>query len=606
MGLAKVALANLYAPAPSTTRGESTSLSATPKGDFLVYGAGKLVVIRSVANPIQATLYAQHQSAVTAVAVSPNGEWIASGDERGTVRVWANQPEQTLKLETLAFGGKVLDIAWSGDGQRLCAVGEGQQMFGKVFTWDSGNTVGAIENHSKRIITCAFKPTRPFRIATGSDDLCINWYEGPPFKYNTTMREHTRYPNCVRFSPDGTQLVSVGSDMKIVTYDSVSGAKVADISCDDMHTGAIFSCAWSPDSKLLLTASADKSVKLWSMGLGQPQHTILVAERPEVGDMQVGCCWSGPTVCSLSLSGRLNLIDPTTGKIVCSLIGHIKGITALAVNKGAEGATFATASFDGSVGVWDANAGTCAMVGGKGHANGIVALAFLSNGILASAALDRTVRFVPTQTGLYNDAATVELDGSVCGMSAVGELLAVVSEKSVYVLSQGSLKAQAEVGFRASSVAFSPSGAEVAVGGQEGEVATFAFAGGKLAKQGSTKRHQGEVTAMAYSPSGSHLGSCDAARGVFAWELPAFAPVSTSWSAHKAKVTALAWSPSGQLLVTGSVDSSVVLWSLEQPDENVVVRLAHADGVTAVGFLGEDLVLSAGQDACVKTWSISK
>lgn len=64
--LAKVAASSLYAPAPSTTRGEATPLAATPKGDFLVYGAGKHVVIRSVADPLQATLYAQHQSAVRA------------------------------------------------------------------------------------------------------------------------------------------------------------------------------------------------------------------------------------------------------------------------------------------------------------------------------------------------------------------------------------------------------------------------------------------------------------------------------------------------------------------------------------------------------------
>ena len=54
----------LYAPAPSTTRGESTLLSVTPKGDFLVYTSGKLVVIRAVADPIRATLYSEHNANV--------------------------------------------------------------------------------------------------------------------------------------------------------------------------------------------------------------------------------------------------------------------------------------------------------------------------------------------------------------------------------------------------------------------------------------------------------------------------------------------------------------------------------------------------------------
>jgi WD40 repeat protein len=345
---------------------------------------------------------------VTAVSVSPSGEWIASGDERGTVRIWANNPEQKLKLETFALGGKVMDIAWSGDNQRLCAVGEGRESYGKVFTWDSGNTLGAIDSHAKRINTCSFKPTKPLRIATGSDDLSVNWYEGPPFKFKTSHREHTRYPNCVRFSPDGEQMISVGADSKIVKYDGPTGEKIADIISDDPHSGTIFACAWAPDSKKLLTASADKSLKIWHVNVGKPQCTIMLSDKPEVGDMQVGCCWQGPTVCSLSLSGRLNLIDPGAGKIVGSLMGHNKAVTALALDR-ATPTRFATASFDGVICIWDARTGGCDVVRGKGHENGIVGLAIMPGDVLASAALDRTVKFAHCGTLQFNAAATVEL-----------------------------------------------------------------------------------------------------------------------------------------------------------------------------------------------------
>lgn len=183
----------------------------------------------------------------------------------------------------------------------------------------------------------------------------------------------------------------------------------------------------------------------------------------------------------------------------------------------------------------------------------------------------------------------------MCSIAEQG-LVAAVTETTLFVVAPGAVKAQLAVGFRASAVACSPSGSEIAVGGQEGEVHLFAFAGGKLSKLPTgAKRHQGQVTQLAYSPAGTHLASCDANRHVYAWELPGFAPVSTSWTAHKAKVLALAWSPSGRLLATGGVDSSIVLWSIEQPDENVNTRLAHADGVTAIGFLSDDLIISAGQ-----------
>ena len=40
----------------------------------------------------------------------------------------------------------------------------------------------------------------------------VNFYEGPPFKFKGTAKSHERFPNCVRYSPDGEKFFSVGSD----------------------------------------------------------------------------------------------------------------------------------------------------------------------------------------------------------------------------------------------------------------------------------------------------------------------------------------------------------------------------------------------------------
>ena len=42
--------------------------------------------------------------------------------------------------------------------------------------------------------------------------LQVNFYEGPPFKFKGTAKSHERFPNCVRYSPDGEKFFSVGSD----------------------------------------------------------------------------------------------------------------------------------------------------------------------------------------------------------------------------------------------------------------------------------------------------------------------------------------------------------------------------------------------------------
>jgi len=53
----------------------------------------------------------------------------------------------------------------------------------KVITADSGNTVGDITGHNGIVNSVAYRPVRPFRIVTAGEDMKIQFYEGPPFKY---------------------------------------------------------------------------------------------------------------------------------------------------------------------------------------------------------------------------------------------------------------------------------------------------------------------------------------------------------------------------------------------------------------------------------------
>lgn len=55
--------------------------------------------------------------------------------------------------------------------------------YAKCVTADTGNTVGDLEGHYKSVNSVAYKPTRPFRIVTASEDFRTQFYEGPPFKY---------------------------------------------------------------------------------------------------------------------------------------------------------------------------------------------------------------------------------------------------------------------------------------------------------------------------------------------------------------------------------------------------------------------------------------
>ena len=63
--------------------------------------------------------------------------------------------------------------------------------FGHVFNADTGTSVGDIMGQSKALNAVDFKPSRPFRIATASEDNSIAFFHGPPFKFQCTINVST-------------------------------------------------------------------------------------------------------------------------------------------------------------------------------------------------------------------------------------------------------------------------------------------------------------------------------------------------------------------------------------------------------------------------------
>ena len=74
-------------------------------------------------------VYSEHGYQATVARFHPNGEWVASADVAGHVRVWASHTlgcEPVLKIEHHPLSGAVDDMQWSSDGQRIMLCGEGR------------------------------------------------------------------------------------------------------------------------------------------------------------------------------------------------------------------------------------------------------------------------------------------------------------------------------------------------------------------------------------------------------------------------------------------------------------------------------------------------
>jgi WD repeat-containing protein 1 (actin-interacting protein 1) len=560
--------------------------------------------VRSIDNPSISSQYTQHTTPTTVARFSPSGYYIASGDISGAVRVWDCVGEDaTTKGEYHIIAGKINDLAWDGDSQRIIAVGEGKERMGHCITWDSGNSVGEISGHSSQINSVSIRQQRPLRAATGSDDTSLVFYHGAPFKFNTSLRgKHDKFVLGTAFSPDGANLVSVGADRRIWIYDGKTGEPKSQIG-EGIHTGSIFAVSWAKDSKRFVTASADQTVRIWDVEAGKNVTSWRMGDEGVVSipDQQVGVTWpagrSDGLVISVNLDGNLNYLVEGSAKPTKVIHGHQKNITASGLSKH----TFYTGSYEGRVCQWDISKGTADKVDGDSPSNYVAG--FTAEGTTDrtySVAWDDTLRCI--SAGTFT-GTTAPVSGQPKGISASSRgLVYVATAESIEIYKEGSKIGSLPV---QGATCLATSSTLLAIGHDSKAVSLYNISGDKpTSVDKDLRRATGAISTLAFSPDGKNLAAGVANGKILVYNVDSGAVVTDRWSAHTARVTSVAWDPSGQWAVSGSLDTNVHVWSLKDPGKRIRAPNAHKDGVSGVAWDESGLVLSTGGDATVKAWKV--
>mmetsp|Transcript_28316 Transcript_28316/g.84777 ORF Transcript_28316/g.84777 Transcript_28316/m.84777 type:complete len:609 (+) Transcript_28316:152-1978(+) len=602
--LACSALKGRLVPGPSMERGHALNVHAHPKEKKLVYPFGKYVVVRSLDDAGDNFVYRGHKYPVGAAAFAPNGYWVASGDEAGFLRVWSwDHPEHLLKVEVQVFAGAVKDVQWDGESKRIVVVGDGKGVLSKCVMWDTGNGVGEMVGHQKKVITVAYRQSRPFRIVTGSEDFKCVFYKGPPFKLDHSLADHTNYVNCVRYSPDGAVFCSVGSDKKIILYEGKEGQKLRELKAADAKKhpqGSVYSCAFSADGAKLLTASADKALRLWTLAEGADPLEATLTVGGDVADMQMAALWVGDQPLAVALSGDVEYLDTANGLAVSRVVqapqAPVSAMTVLA---------------DGAI-VCGCNDGTVFRASGlewtkvpgaiprstvrAAHGGKVTAVCGLGAGF-CSAGFDDKVRFAGAA---YTSEVAVE--GQPCGLGALGaDLVAVATTKGLGTLTAAGVKAFAPTAWDPTALCADPTRARFAAGAKDGSIRVFDQT---LTESAALPSHRGAITALAWSPDGLKLAAGDADREIKVYLAAEGFKVALQslWRHHTARVTALAWDPASKCLASTSNDETIFYWSLEDPQKAAhKYEFTHKDGGVALAFQGAQIV-SAGNDGCVCLW----
>ena len=471
-------------------------------------------------NTLEGRGLAGHAGAIEAVALSPDGHWLATASRDGKGRLWdATKPDKAPRILG-RHGGPVNVLAFSPDGQWLATGSEDRT----AWLWnvnDRGAAPIVLTGHQNGITSLAFSPDGRW-LATASEDRTARlWDVAHPESPSRILAGHESAVSQLAFSPDGNWLATASEDHTARLWDltpsvtesmqsdalsiqPVTATRQADGTSIILsgHTNGVTSVAISPDGHWLATGSEEMTARLWDL-------------------TQVGRTQSGATSPGATPRGATQPAPPSR-----VLAGHVDVVTAVAFSP--DNRWLATASADATVRMWDVAQPEAPPRILAGHGNVVNAVRFSPDGKrLASSSRDGTARLW--------DLAQPQVPPKV--IAASGDV--------VY------------------SVAFSKDGRWMAIGSWDDSAALWDGTRPDTVPRAMASR-ENVAAAGSFSPDGRWLvtGGANNTAQLRDMQQPGAAP--RILAGHKDALYVATFSPDSRWLATGSEDKTVRLWDMSQ------------------------------------------
>jgi len=539
-----------------------------------------LLALQTILDNIWERNQLQHQSVVSAVAISPDGKQILTGSGDNTARLWNNHGN--LIKELTGHQGQVNAVAISPDGKQILT-GSGDNT---ARLWDNqGNLIKELTGHQGWVRAVAISPDGQ-QILTGSDDNTARLWDNQG-NLIQVLNGHQDKVWDVAFSFDAKQIITGSWDNTARVWDH-QGNLIKELTG---HQDGVNAVAFSPDGKHILTGSWDNTARVWD------HQGNLIKELTGHQFLLIAVAFSpdGKQILTGSWDNTARLWD-NQGNLIKELTGHQFYVSVLAFSP--DGKQILTGSWDNTARLWDNQGNLIKEL--TGHQHFVDSVAFSPDGKqIITGSEDNTARLWNLQGNLIQELTGHQSYVRTVAFSPDGKQLLTSSNDDTADLwdIQGNL-IQELTGHQGSvnAIAFSPDGKQILTGSEDNTARLWDIQG-NLIKE--LTGHQGWVNAVAFSPDGKQIltGSWDSTARL--WDLQG--NLIKELTGHQDWVRAVAFSPDGKQILTGSWDNTACLWDLQG---NLIQELTgHQNHVNAVTFSPDGRqILTGSSDRTARLW----
>ncbi len=506
--------------------------------------------------------------AVTTLAVAPDGTWLASVDDDGSVRVWdpASGTEHAILAPEYTRAGRIRHTVYmqtGADGRRFPATSE--------------RLVADYRADRKQMLAVA--PDGTWLASVDDVDSVWIWDLTSGLRDSLSSAVVRWGPKAKRavVAPDGSWVASTGFDGTVDIWDPATGTLRGVLRG---HTAIVRAVAVTPDGMWLISADDGGTVRIWELATGAGQTNLTTtAGISRRGSTALTFASDGAWLASASMDGTVQIWDPTTGTLRTHLTGDDRPVDALAAAP--DGTWLANANRDGTVRVWDPVTGNVRAVGtaypGIQFRTMAVAVA-IDDRRLATSYGDTTIQIWDVATGAVRYADLTGHGDTVFALAAApdGTWLASSSRDGtvrIWDTAAGDVRAVLTAhhsrGPTVVTLAAAPNGTWLAGASDDGTVHVWDMTHNSartLTTCGSP------IGALAVAPDGRWLATTQNGTTIKIWDLATCIP-RTIVTGHTLPVYSLAAAPDGTWLASASADGTVRISDLRLSRVRTVLRL---------------------------------